>query len=115
MSSSQSYSYSSSSYSSSTSTNGGRRTGQAYQQTSHSNLQGTTIRTTSQNLGEPAIQETRRYDAGGNLIWEDGRVLGAGYSSGGAGRIEDISDERAAEKRYEENIEDEYAKREGGA
>ena len=79
---------------------------------------------TAQQLGQPAVQESRYYDAEGRQILDDGRVLGqSAQSAQSAGneqrRIEDVSEEpqRGVEKdrEYEERIEDEYAKREGGA
>jgi hypothetical protein len=63
-------------------------------------------------MGEPVVREERHYDA-------QGRELLTGPGAGGAGgerRIEDVSDEQTQRDReYEERIEDEYAKREGGA
>ena len=111
-----SYSYSSK-YSSSISSHNGQRTGQAYQQTTSSNPSGTTVRLQAQNLGGRAIQETRRFDSEGRQILEDGRTLGQGAGSGlSHGRIEDVSnDQREKDRLYEERMEDEYAKREGGA
>lgn len=78
---------------------GVHRTGSAYQQTSHADPTGTRIQTTSQNLGEEPVQETRFYDAQGN------KVMGSGGGAiGGAqatqGRIEELgdADEEEAEK-----------------
>jgi hypothetical protein len=68
-----------------------------------SNPQGTTVQRTSQEPGQAPSQETLRMDAQGKLI--------PGQSQEG-GRIENASD---ADQRYLENVEDEYAKREGGA
>ncbi|KAF8856135.1 hypothetical protein BDZ45DRAFT_675691 [Acephala macrosclerotiorum] len=122
MSSHSSFSYSSSSYSysSSISTQNGQRSGQAYYQTTKSNPQGTTVNTRSQNLGQPMVTETRKYDSEGRQILEDGRTLGNGsgwYGNANANRrIEDVSDDQKERNRqYEERMEDEYAKREGGA
>jgi hypothetical protein len=76
---------------------------------------------TAQQLGRPAVQESRYYDAEGRQILEDGRVLGQSVQTAGSEqrRIEDVSEEpqRGMEKKreYEERMEDEYAKREGGA
>ncbi|KUJ08340.1 uncharacterized protein LY89DRAFT_691192 [Mollisia scopiformis] len=113
-----SYSYSSStSFSWSASSNSGQ-TGHAYQQTRSSNPSGTTIHTRAQRLGEPIIQETRRFDAEGRQILEDGRTLGQRGNGWGNvdRRIEDVSDDQKERDRaYEERMEDEYAKREGGA
>ncbi|KAF2225577.1 hypothetical protein BDZ85DRAFT_231440 [Elsinoe ampelina] len=103
MSSSSNFNFSSStSYSTSTTTNG-QTTGSQYTQQSTGNPQGTTVHTTSQNLGEDPVNETRQYDAQGRELL-----------SGGTNQpvIQDVTD---ADKKYEEAIEDEYAKREGGA
>jgi hypothetical protein len=44
------------------------------------------------------------------------RRIGNGIGSTGGPRIEDVTDEQAERDReYEEKMEDEYAKREGGA
>jgi hypothetical protein len=75
----------------------------------------------AQQLGQPAVQESRYYDAEGRQILEDGRVLGQSVQSGASEqrRIEDVSEEPQRgvqkEREYEERMEDEYAKREGGA
>jgi len=57
------------------------------------------------------VTETRQYDGSGR------ELLGGG--AGGADmsrRIEDVSDAQAErDRQYEERIEEEYAKREGGA
>lgn len=62
----------------------------------------TTVRNTTQNLGELPSETVERYDNTGRRL-ED---------QGSQGRIEDVTD---ADKEYEERMEDEYAKREGGA
>jgi hypothetical protein len=70
---------------------------------------GTRIHRTSQNQGERPTEERIEYDNSGR------RIQGAGASQG---RIEDVTDkEDQAEKdrQYEEKMEDEYAKKEGGA
>ena len=95
----QSYStFSSSSYSS---TSDG--SGNTYTTATSSNPSGTTIHTTSQQAGQPAVSETTRYPTNGN------RQVG---QMGNERRIEDVTD---ADREYEEKMEDEYAKREGGA
>jgi len=83
---SYSYTSSSSSYSSS-STSNGQTTGQAYRETTHSNPSGTRVQTTSRNLGEMPVQETRYFDDEGREVLEDGRTLGTGKREGEAGRI----------------------------
>lgn len=97
--SSQSYStFTSSAYSSVTDLNGN-----SYTQSSHSNPSGTTVQTTSKAAGQPAVSETTRLPAGSR---------GTQHVEGSAGtrRIEDVTDQD-----YDERIEDEYARREGGA
>lgn len=114
--SSQSYQSYSSSTSYTTSSGGGRTTGQAYSQQAQSDSSGTRVKNTSQTLGEPPVSEYRQYDP-------QGRQLVEGQSSGGAdrriegSRVEDVTDEQEREvgRKYEERMEDEYAKREGGA
>jgi hypothetical protein len=60
-------------------------------------------------MGEPVVREERHYDA-------QGRELLSGAGAGGERRIEDVSDDqKQRDREYEERIEDEYAKREGGA
>lgn len=99
--SNQSYStFSSSSYSSVSDSSGN-----TYSQASHSNPSGTTIRTTSQEAGQPAVSETTRLPAGATSSQQ---VEG----TDGSRRIEDVTD---ADRQYEERMADEYAKREGGA
>ena len=56
--------------------------------------------------GRPVVEQTTSYPAGSQLR--------AGGQNNAQGRIEDVS-EQEANQRYEEAIEDEYAKREGGA
>ncbi|KAL8642417.1 MAG: hypothetical protein Q9228_000885 [Teloschistes exilis] len=103
MSNSQSYStFSSTSYSSYSSASNG--TGNSYTEATISNPSGTTVHRTSQEAGQPAVSETTRIPAGG------AQALSGGTDSGR--RIEDVTD---ADREYEEKIEDEYAKREGGA
>ncbi len=98
--SNQSYStFSASSYSS---TSDG--SGNTYTTSTSSNPSGTTIRTTSQQAGQPAVTSTSRYSANGT------QQVGGGL--GNERRIEDVTD---ADREYEDKMEDEYAKREGGA
>lgn len=97
---SQSYStFSSSSYSSSTDSSGN-----TYTESTISNPSGTTIHRTSQVAGQPAKSETTRLPAAGSQ-----HVEGLDDSR----RIEDVSSE--ADWEYDERIEDESAKRSGGA
>ncbi|KAL8841639.1 MAG: hypothetical protein Q9170_000853 [Blastenia crenularia] len=92
-------SYTSQSYSSST--NG---SGNSYSEATISDPSGTTVHRTQQEAGQPAVSETTRLPAGGTA------AVGGGADS--ERRIEDVTD---ADEEYEERIEDEYAKREGGA
>ena len=99
MSNTQSYSsYSSTSYSSSSDGTGNR-----YEESTVSDPSGTTIHRTSQQSGQPVVSETTRYPSGATA------ALGG---TGGERQIEDVTD---ADREYEERMEDEYAKREGGA
>ena len=101
--SSQSYStFQSSTYSSSSDS-----AGNYYEERTASNPSGTTVHRTTQEAGQPAVSETTRIPAGGT-----GAAAQQVEGLDSRGRIEDVSE---ADRRYEENIEDEYAKREGGA
>ncbi|KAI5866546.1 hypothetical protein GGS23DRAFT_551064 [Durotheca rogersii] len=115
--------YSSSSFVSvsfSQTTRNGQTTGARYASHTASDPQGTTTFTGSQRLGEPVYTERRDYDASGRLIYSD-RGTGAGGGVDSSRRIEEASDgderrrQRENDRLYEERIEDEYAKREGGA
>lgn len=64
------------SFSSSTSSNGSYRTGQSFNRTSYSDPSGSQVQTTSQRLGEPAVQETRVFDGEGRQVLEGGRTVG---------------------------------------
>lgn len=87
---SQTYSYTtSSSYSSRTSSHG-QTTGQAYQQTTHSDPSGSRVQTRSQNLGNAAVEETRYFDSQGREVFEDGKM--PGISARETGRIQDVED-----------------------
>ncbi|KAH9810756.1 hypothetical protein Tdes44962_MAKER05987 [Teratosphaeria destructans] len=109
-------SFSSFSSSSSSSNVNGQPSGQRHMQSSYSDNSGTTVNQASQRLGQPIVQETRRYDAQGNPLLE-GAGGGPGIGVGSQRRIEDVTDERQAarDREYEERMEGEYAKREGGA
>ncbi|KAL8890701.1 MAG: hypothetical protein Q9205_004746 [Flavoplaca limonia] len=88
--------FQSSSYSSSSDSSGNQ-----YTEATVSNPSGTTVHRTSQEAGQPAVSETTRIPAG------DTAAVQGGADSGR--RIEDVTD---ADRQYEENMEDEYAKRE---
>ena len=100
--SSQSYStFQSTSYQSSTDA-----AGNTYTEATSSNPSGTTIHRTTQEAGQAPVAETTRLPAGGAAAANQVGGLDNGR------RIEDVTD---ADKQYEERMEDEYAKREGGA
>ena len=107
---SSSFSYSSSS--SSSNINGEERASghRAVQQT-YSDPAGTTVWQATQNLGEPVVRQDRQYDPQGRETIQNN---GDDQSHK---RIEDVTDDQQAEndRLYEERMEDEYAKREGGA
>lgn len=101
MSDRQTYStFSSSSYSSNSDSSGN-----TFTQSTATNPSGTTVHTTSQRAGEPAYSETTHHPAGATSAQQ---VEGVN----GSRRIEDVTD---ADREYVERMEDEYAKREGGA
>lgn len=75
-------------------------------ETVHSDPSGTRVHRTTQNPGEEAREERFEVDSSGR------RVEGGGASDNA--RITDAT-QQENDKKYEENIEDEYAKREGGA
>jgi len=107
----QSFSSSTSvSYSTSNSVNGEQVSGSRHSEASYTDHSGTTVKSTSQQLGEPVVEEEQRFDPQGR------ELVGGADSAGSNRRIEDVSDEqKERDRQYEENIEDEYAKREGGA
>lgn len=110
-----SVSYSSASYSSSSSTDREGHSANFTEMTSSNDRDGTTIRRTAHETGQPDFDQTRHYPAQGGQNTVDG---GYGGSSNAA-RIQDVTDEdpeqAARDREYEERIEDEFAKREGGA
>ena len=99
------YTFQSSSYSS-VSDNSGTHSRETYSDNS-----GTTVTETHKPAGEAAQTTTQTFDSAGNRL-EGGQERG---------RIEDVTDEEAKRQQeendrlYEERMEDEYAKREGGA
>ena len=115
----QSVSYSSSSYStSSTDAQGNIQTSGTRNATySTTDPSGRTVRTANQNLGEPVVQEIRRFDSSGREVPTLESTGGAGSDrmiGTGNNRVEDVT-ETEADKEYRERMEEEYAKREGGA
>jgi hypothetical protein len=119
--SSSSYSYSSSSYSSKS---GGRvedrqaqsqqtysdSTGNKWSSSTASDNTGTMIRDEHRDPSGETRSSTTRYGPDGRPALDDG-------GQGARGQIEDVTDrdQAARDREYEERIEDEYAKREGGA
>lgn len=93
-------SQSSSTFQSSSSTNSN---GNPYTESTSSNPSGITIQPTTQEAGQPATTETTRVPAAQQVGGVDNST-----------RIEE-SEESEADQLYAKNIEDEYAKREGGA
>jgi hypothetical protein len=93
----------------------GRQT--SYSESTYTDPSGTKVHRTTQNPGEERREERLEYDS-------TGRRLDSG--DGGArariegNRVEDVTDKEDAEQKrrdqeYEERMEEEYAKREGGA
>lgn len=118
-----SYSFSSTSFSSSETRNG-TTTSHSYTEEQRSDPQGTTVHSTTQNdPNAPAVQEVRYFDAGGHEIPAERAahrgLEGAPRADDSSRRIEDVSDqdrrESDVDRLYRERMEDEYAKREGGA
>ncbi|KAI1111592.1 hypothetical protein F5Y14DRAFT_453829 [Nemania sp. NC0429] len=115
---SQSYSYSfysssSSSSSSSNTRNGGAPRTTTYAERSYTDNTGTRTERMHQLPGERPVYESEERPSGRRLEGGSaGAGAGAGSGASSQNRITDVTD---AEKQYEERMEDEYAKREGGA
>ncbi|KAG8158522.1 hypothetical protein KVR01_011644 [Diaporthe batatas] len=118
-----SFSFSSTAFSSSETRNGSTTT-HSYTEERRSDPSGTTVRTTTQNDPDaPPVQEVRYFDAGGHEVPAERAAHrglgGATPSRDSSRRIEDVSDrekpESEVDRLYRERMEDEYAKREGGA
>ncbi|KAF3033778.1 hypothetical protein E8E11_002200 [Didymella keratinophila] len=102
-------SYQSQTFSSVSSSVNGQTTSRT--QSTYSDNSGTRVHQTIQEPGQAPREE--RYEIDNN-----GRRIAEGSTSGSnAGRITDVSDEQQKEndRLYEERMEEEYAKREGGA
>ncbi|KAF2441580.1 hypothetical protein P171DRAFT_488030 [Karstenula rhodostoma CBS 690.94] len=98
--------FSSSAYSFSSSTVNGET--RSRREATYSDPSGTRIHRSSQEPGQAAREEKIEYDNAGR------RIEGAGER----GRIEDVTEKEeqaARDKEYGEKMEEEYAKREGGA
>ncbi|OQD77103.1 hypothetical protein PENDEC_c003G05471 [Penicillium decumbens] len=89
------YSSSSFYYSTTNTSNGSATTGRRHITTSYTDSDGTTVvRTATQDLGQPAVVEERRYDhTGQEQLTLDGPDLGT--SAGGVKRITDLDEEDA--------------------
>lgn len=99
-------SYSSVSYSSSTSSDP-EGTTTRYAQSSSTDPKGTTTHRILEETGQLSYEETTYTPAEGCM---------EGGGAGSRSTIEDVTDEQSQRDRdYEERMEDEYAKREGGA
>ena len=82
----------------------------SHSETTYSDPSGTRVHRTTQNPGEQPREERFEVDSTGR------RVEGTGASD--QRRIQDVTEEeqqKTNDKKYEERMEDEYAKREGGA
>jgi hypothetical protein len=83
---------------------------QAHSETTYSDPSGTRVYRVSKNPGEAAREEHFHVDSAGQKI--------QGTAPTDQMRIEDVTEEeqqKTNNKKYEERMEDEYAKREGGA
>ena len=92
--------FQSSSYSSYSDSSGNR-----YEEKSYSDPSGTTTQRRTQEAGKPSISESSH-------VPSNNRV---GNTGGEQRVIEDVTDQDENDGLYEDRIEDEYAKREGGA
>jgi hypothetical protein len=104
----------STSFSSFSSTVNGQRT--SYQEHRHSDNGGTTVRTRTEEHGQEPVEQERYYPGSSGGLGSqrlEGRQQQQQQQS--QGRIEDVTDKEEGQEKYEEKMEDEYAKREGGA
>jgi len=108
---SSSFSFSSTTNSSSSSSNGQQTTGhRSVHQTTSDPVNGTTVKSSTQEHGQPAVEQTKHYDPQGRELLEGPGGVGSSR------QIEDVSESQAQrDAEYEERMEEEYAKREGGA
>lgn len=118
-----SFSFSSTTFSSSETRNG-TTTSRSYTEEQRSDPSGTTVRSTTQNDPHAsAVQEVRYFDAGGHEVPAERAAHrglgGAAATDDNSRRIKDVSEheerESEVDRLYRERMEDEYAKREGGA
>ena len=86
----------------------------SHSETTYSDPSGTRVYRKTQNPGEAPREERLEYDRTGRQLQDAGARVGAIEER----RIEDVTDEESQKEtdaKYEEKMEDEYAKREGGA
>ncbi|KAF2656832.1 hypothetical protein K491DRAFT_715051 [Lophiostoma macrostomum CBS 122681] len=105
--SNQNSTFQSSSYSFSSSSVNGQTTSRS--ETTYSDPSGTKVHRTSQDPGQAPQEERLQFDSEGRRQVEQGTTHG---------RIEDVTEKEGQEERdrlFEERMEEEYAKREGGA
>ncbi|KAI5457681.1 hypothetical protein BGZ63DRAFT_64813 [Mariannaea sp. PMI_226] len=100
------YSSSSSQSYYSSSTQDGRTDSHSYAEQTQTNPDGTTVRTAYKDNDKPVQYSEEHFPSG--------RQLGGAGGQDSSRRIEDVT-EQEADRRYKEAIENEYAKREGGA
>lgn len=114
--SSSTYISSSSSFSSSNNNNPSVSSHRYTETMTSSDRDGTTIRRSEEQNGQPTLHEETYYPPAGGRITNGGQQQQQTQN-----RIEDVTDSDAAadqaerDRLYEERMEDEYAKREGGA
>ena len=101
-------SYSSTSYTTSSSSNGGQPHVQSYTEAAnYDSRNGGYVQRESRETGQPTLTERRE-------IPIQGQVSNSASGNDTSRQIEDVT-ESEADKLYRERMEDEYAKREGGA
>ncbi|KIX02344.1 uncharacterized protein Z518_08285 [Rhinocladiella mackenziei CBS 650.93] len=105
-------SYTSSSFSQSSSADPEGTTKRFTETMTSNDRDGTSVRRTHEETGKPTLQDEMYIPPGGRTI--------EGTGAAEKGRIEDVSDadaerHRERDREYEERMEEEYAKREGGA
>ncbi|PVI07901.1 hypothetical protein DM02DRAFT_608512 [Periconia macrospinosa] len=98
--------FQSASYSFSSSTVNGET--RSYSESTYSDPSGTRIQRSTQEPGQAPRNERVEFDSAGRRIQDDRSTMG---------RIEDVTDKEQSDRdrEYEERMEDEYAKKEGGA
>ena len=110
-------SFSTTSYTSSSSSNGNQPHTQSYTETSNYNSRdGGSIQRESRETGQPTLTERRDISAQGQISGPSSGPSSQAITGGSdrSRQIEDVT-ESEADQLYRERMEDEYAKREGGA